>query len=104
MPGPSPSTDDAAPMIPLNGSHRDPPPGATELGLTPPDEALDVTVRIRRRAELPPVPARAELARLSREDYEARHGAAPEDIQQVEDYARRCGLKVENSSAARRSL
>jgi|GEM_PF-169748 len=91
-------------MTPLKGSHRNPPPGATELGPTPPDEALDVTVRVRRRSELPPVPARAELTRLNREEYEARHGAAPEDIQQVEDYARKCGLKVEDSSAARGSL
>ena len=62
-------------MIPIPGSDRPPPRGAQEIGPNPPDEIFDVTVRLRRRAELPVTTPQAGMARMSRDEYEASHGA-----------------------------
>jgi kumamolisin len=75
---------------------------AVALGRVPEAERFDVTVRVRRRAPL-------ELAALAgrvltREDYEAQHGAAPEDLEKVADFARHFGLVVTAVDSGRRSV
>jgi kumamolisin len=71
---------------------------------------MSVTVLVRRRpdaGELPDPVATAsvpfgEQKYLSREEFAAQFGAAPEDIKLVEDFGRSQGLTVVESSAAKR--
>lgn len=85
--------------------------GAHFLGAVPPDERLEVTVRIRRKAPLVSsthtVDAGGSLKNrqyLTREQYAASHGADEADIGKVSAFAQRAGLIVLDTSAARRSV
>lgn len=94
------------------GSDRSAVPNAEMIGAAHPDERLEVTVRVRSRAqeqldrhvlsltstETPPAAA------MSREEFADRFGADPADIRRVEDFARGAGLNVVESSEARRSV
>jgi kumamolisin len=98
--------------IPLAGSDKQPVAGAEQVGESHPDERLEVTVRLRRRAEqeltahLNRLAASPPEARehLTREAYAERHGADPADIAKVEAFARSNGLSVVEASAARHSV
>lgn len=90
--------------VTVPGSEKAPLPGGKILGDAPDNDVMDVTVRIRRRQELPSVAGAGAGARLSKQDYAERYGAAPEDLAQVEQFARDHGLKVEESSRERRSV
>jgi len=98
--------------VPLPGSDKQPVAGAEELGEAHPDERLEVTVRVRRRAEQDLAAQINLLAstlpeareHLTREAYAERHGADPADIARVEAFARANGLSVVETSAARHSV
>jgi kumamolisin len=86
----------------LPGSAPTPIPDAVPLGQAPAQERFDVTVRVRRRA---PLKLNAMAGRvLTREQYAAQHGAAPEDLEQVADFARHFGLVVTGMDSGRRSV
>src|SRR5262245_28654759 len=91
--------------VTIPGSEKAPLPGGKILGDAPDDDVLDVTVRVRRRAELPSLAeAAARGARLTKQQYAQQYGAAPEDLAKVEQFARQYGLKVELASSERRSV
>jgi kumamolisin len=98
--------------VPIPGSDKLPVADAQQIGEAHPDERLEVTVRLRRRAEeelaahLNQLAAAQPEARehLTREAYAERHGADPADIARVEAFARSSGLSVVEASAARHSV
>ena len=98
--------------VPLKGSHRVAVGGAGLIGPAHPDEHIEVTLRLRRRAEISAKvrsDATAPMSQKSRryltnDEYAANHGASPEDIAKVAEFARANNLAVVRSSAARRSV
>jgi kumamolisin len=82
----------------LPGSERDLPEGHTRVGDVDPDEQATVTVYVRPRAQP------EEGARVSREEYAARFGAAPEDLDAVSQFAAEFHLSVGATDPARRSV
>jgi kumamolisin len=97
--------------IAVPGSERKPVAGAKSAGPVDATKQIGVTVRLRARAvpsdqtiykEGATLPAQRTV--LSREEYSAQYGAAPEDLKAVEDFAREHGLSVVRSSAAQRSV
>src|SRR6266852_9247438 len=98
--------------VPLPGSDKQPVAGAEQVSEAHPDERLEVTVSVRRRADqaltaqltlLAATPPEAR-EHLTREAYAERHGAVPADIAKVEAFARANGLSVVETSAARHSV
>jgi len=86
----------------IPGSAATPIDNAVPLGQAPAGERFDVTVRVRRRA---PLNLNAIAGRvLTREEYAAQHGAAPEDLEKVADFARHFGLLVTAMDSGRRSV
>jgi len=95
--------------VPVRGSLKERAPGAREIAAPVGPERFTVTVRVRRRRELPSehqAVAASIHARqyMSRDDFERTHGADPADLAKVEEFARRHNLKVEESSVPRRSV
>ena len=94
------------------GSERRPMAGAQPVGEVRPDERFEVTVRVRSKAPLKPMQAGGctddqlpgQRKYLSRAQHAAAHGADPQDLAKVADFARTAGLVVVQSSAARRSV
>jgi kumamolisin len=94
-------------MVTLPGIAPAAPAGARTIGPVPDDERFGITVRVRRRADLPPHAAAGKLGQrhyLTREQYAAQHGASQEDMDAVAAFARQHGLAVVECSAARRSV
>jgi len=93
-------------MVPIPGSEKKVHRNAREIAPAPSDERLEVTIRIRSRTALPNPQdmlklSGAPLPQLTREQYEARHGASPKDIALVRKFAREHNLNVVRESAAR---
>src|SRR5215472_7681161 len=90
--------------IALPGSERQPVSGATKTGSCNPNDQVQVTVVLRRRPSSQKLPSPAELSargeRLTRDEFEARYGADPKDIQRVEKFAQSHGLTVSQVNAA----
>jgi len=86
--------------VPLAGSERKPVPAARALGPVAAEEPVRATVVLRRRGAEPDVAGRQH----SREEFGVLHGAAPEDIETLEDFAHEHGLTVEERNAGSRSL
>jgi kumamolisin len=86
--------------IPLAGSDRKPLPGAKQLGPVPKDEVVRATVVLRRRG------ADADIsgAQHSREEYGVLHGAAPADLEVLDQFAHEHGLTIEDRNSAGRSV
>ncbi len=98
-------------FVPVAGSERLPLPGANSIGPIDPNEQIEVTVRVRRRSHLAANDIEQMATRLphqrqhlSHEEYEQTYGAAPKDLEKIENFAREFGLNVVNSSVARRSV
>jgi kumamolisin len=98
-------------QLPLAGSERVPLEGAREIGPANPNEAVDVTIRLRSRAGKKPIVNAAEFTKpieqrtlLSRKEFEQRHGADPDSIARVEAFARQHKLLVKEKSPARRTV
>jgi kumamolisin len=97
--------------IPLKGSERSAPSGAQIVAPADPNEHMEVSVLVRRRA-LPAMRSRvASLARgdqsggfLSREQFAQMHGAAPADFAAVKKFANQHGLGVRLEHAGRRTI
>jgi kumamolisin len=96
---------------PLNGSERAPIPGARAVGKADPEERLEVSVLVRRRAVADLSETVQQLAagapgvrHLRRDEFAARHGAEPADLAAVENFAAAHGLVVVQKDAARRTL
>jgi len=94
--------------VPIPGSERKPMPGSSVAGPCDPNERVRVTVVLRSRASaeqrepLEQVIARGE--RLTQEELTARYGANPNDVKQVESFARAQGLTVSDVNLGARTL
>ncbi|MGP0063142.1 MAG: protease pro-enzyme activation domain-containing protein [Isosphaeraceae bacterium] len=98
--------------VELAGSHRSPMPGSNRIGPMNPEERVEVTVRLRPRTPLTEAAhpkaftARSVKGRhyLTHKQFADTHGATPEDIAEVEAFARSHKLAVVESSIPRRSV
>jgi kumamolisin len=98
--------------VPLSGSERTPLPGARAVGPADPAERIQVTVLLHPRSDLAAQASPEEIGAqppdarrpLSREEFAAARGAAPEALEAVAAFARAHGLEVVSSDAARRSV
>jgi kumamolisin len=96
----------------LEGSEKQALPGAKAVGSTRPDERIEVTLRLRQKSPMRDADAARLTADLhpgqrrylTRDEHAAAHGADPQDIAKVAEFAKACGLVVVESSAARRSV
>ena len=81
------------PRVAIHGSDRQPIPGARVLGPIPPDERIEVTVRLRART---PIASAKPGARsfLTRIELRATSGADPADVASIEAFAADHGLEV----------
>ena len=98
--------------VQIKGSNRKPAEGARRIADVDPKEPVTVTFLVRRRPDAEPLPDLEDQASkplkeqkyLSREDFAKKFGAAPEEIKKVEDFAKAKGLKIIESSAAKRMV
>jgi hypothetical protein len=96
----------------LRGSERKSPHAATVVGEIDPNEKFAVTVVLRRRTDGPDLPdleyfggtPPRSRTRLSHADFTERHGAHPDEMRAIEDFAQRNGLTVKSSHAGRRHV
>lgn len=96
----------------LEGTERQPARGARLIGPADPNETLSVTIRVRRRADAPPLPDEEHWAAtpaerrtyISRRDFAKSYGAAQADLDRVAQFARSKGLMVTESNEARRTV
>jgi len=89
--------------VALPGTNRVPMPGARALGAVSEEEWVEVTVKVRRMAELPSVKDRPKTT-MTRDELEAKHGASQGDIDTVEKAFAKYGLEVVDSDAATRTV
>jgi kumamolisin len=83
-------------LVELPGSHRKLPDSVGTLRDAPEDDQVKVTLGLRRRNELP------EGERIARDEFAARYGADPADVEQVTQFAQRNGLRVTEANLAMR--
>jgi kumamolisin len=96
----------------IEGSVRSPVKGTHRIGDINPNETMTVTVLVRRRENVKALPnpvAEALMPNeqkkyISREELAEQYGAAPEDLKLVEDFGRKHGLTVVESSEAKRTV
>jgi hypothetical protein len=96
----------------LKGSERKPLRKAKLLGQIDSNENFSVTIVLRRRQDGPPMPDfdyfvnthPRRRARLSNQEFSDRHGAHPDEIKAVENFARNNGLRIKSSHAGRRHV
>ena len=106
----STSTSSSRHTIP--GSDKQALPGARAIGPVRPDERVEVTLRLRRRTPLQALATDGtgddthpgSRKYLTREQFAAAHGADPQDIAKVADFAKANHLVVVESDADRRSV
>lgn len=84
-------------------------PGTTAVAAVHDFEPLVVHLILRRRAELPSIEALGALPpgqrqHLASEEFEAKYGADPDDVQRVLDFARAYELEVRDVNLAKRTL
>jgi kumamolisin len=95
---------------PLKGSERRLMAGASVAGPANPDERLEVSVLLRRsdaaglEAHVRRLHAGESVAHLSREAFEARFGASPDDIKAVRSFAASHGLSVTRTHVGSRTV
>jgi hypothetical protein len=95
---------------PLQGSERHIRAGSRRARPAQPNEKLDVTICVRRRADTPKLPDQAFWVNtppgrrkfLSRSDFAAAYGAASADLGRVAEFARAQGLAVVRTDLAQR--
>ncbi|HXX28773.1 MAG TPA: S53 family peptidase [Terriglobales bacterium] len=96
-------------MTSIPGSEKQPLPGAHVVAPAPPDERLEVTVRIRPKNALPRAQDMLKLSsvplkQLTHAQYEERYGADAKDLALVSKFAKQHNLSVVRESASRRSV
>ncbi len=87
-------------LRPVKGSERRPAPRAVRLSSADPAETASVTIVLRRRPDGPPLPRHDFFAttpldrrgRLTPDEFAAKYGAAPDDIDKVVRLAEAHGL------------
>jgi len=90
------------PRVPLAGSVRRPAPGAFDAGPVDPAEVVEVTLVLRRRAPLPaPV---VSAGGLSTEEFVARYGGDPADVDLVTRAVSQAGAEVVEADAPSRRV
>jgi Pro-kumamolisin, activation domain len=97
---------------PLHGSERHTAVGARRMRAADPQDELSVTIRVRRRPDAPELPDQAYWAAhppgqrrfIPRDQFAARYGALPAELDQVAAFARGYGMVVEETNAARRTV
>lgn len=87
----------------LEGSERTPPPGSRPVGVVHDDEPVQVTVVLRRRAELPGDVLEGGR-RLGREELRSTYGADPGEVRLVVDALEAAGARVVEHDAGHRSV
>lgn len=86
---------------PVNGSYKEM-HGYKSVGDLNSNEVIEVTIMIRRKSPIEPLLTGQE--RVSRKDYEEIHGAAEEDMRQIEQFAHQHNLTIVFWDCARRSV
>ncbi len=86
--------------VPLAGSERKPVREAKEIGPVASDEVVHATVVLRRRGADPDL----SHGPRSREEYGVLHGAAPDDLDAIEQFANEFGLTVVQRNAPDRTV
>ncbi len=97
--------------VPVSGSERAALPGSRVIASANPDEVIQVTMRLRPRTPLNSSdlirkgaqPAH-EREHLTHEEYEQRHGASPDDVAKVEDFAHQHQLTIAETDLGRRTV
>ncbi len=98
------------PRVELSGSERAPIPGAQPIGPVPPDERIELTIRVRAAAGTTATAAPDGAAPamgawpLSRAELRVARGADPADVNAVEAFVREHGLEVVDAKAAERRI
>ena len=87
--------------VTLPGSRIGLPRGARVAGPADPEQAMRITVMLRRRAPLPDLPPGRYL---TRQELARRYGAGPADIESVRQFAARHNLQVRDVHIGRRSM
>ena len=87
----------------LEGTARHVVPGAKAVGRVSPHSIIDVTLKLRRKNDLPELKERPKSF-LSREELAQTHGASEEDIQKVIAAFEKFGLKCSGSNVATRTV
>jgi len=97
--------------VPLAGSERVAVPGSKVIASANPDEVIQVSVRLRPRTAVNPSELQkrggqtsTERQHLTHEEYEQMHGASPDDIAKVEQFAHENRLAVVTADSARRTV
>src|ERR1700683_1605334 len=98
--------------VPIHGSEFVPLAGANIIALADPDGEITVTIVVRARRPAPELHSDEALTNLlprerrhlSREEFEERHGAHPDDLEQIESFARAHGFEIVETAAARHSV
>jgi len=107
----------SSPRIPegykrIEGSDRRPSAKARLLGPADPSEKFSVTIVLRRRPDGPPIPDHDfflttpphQRQRMPADEFAAKYGALPTDIDKVVAFARAQGLEVVETHPARRTV
>jgi kumamolisin len=99
--------------VPVQGGERTPLQEAQTVGKVDPDERIEVTVLVRRpqsakglTSMIEDISSRKPQERkyLSREEFAASQGAAPEDLEKVKEFALTNNLDVVEVNPAQRSV
>jgi kumamolisin len=100
-------------LVPVQGSEKTPLPGAHVVNKVDPNERIQVTVLVRRSHSAKRLTSiiedlsagkPQERKHLSRAEFAATHGADPEDLEKVEEFAHTNNLDIVEVNAAKRSV
>jgi kumamolisin len=89
------------PRVQLSGSERAPIPGARVIGPVPPDERIELTIRVR---AAPGAAVAASARPLSRAELGQARAADPAEVSAVEAFVREHGLDVLDAEIAERRV
>src|SRR5580698_275524 len=78
--------------VTLKGSERAPLAGAHAVGATDPQQIIEVSLYLKRRAALPSVESRAK--HLTHTEFAAQHGANPADLELIRQFAKENNLQL----------
>jgi kumamolisin len=85
-------------QTPVKGSDRVPLPGARAIGAAHGEQWVEVTVKVKRKAELPDLAGRPKT-KMTREELAAKYGANAEDVEKLAAQFRAMGLDVIHTDA-----
>jgi kumamolisin len=93
----------------ISGSERQPVRGARVIHNAHPDQTIEVSIRLRSKAEdqreqLKSALVKPGFKQISRAQYEQTHGADPADVEKIRKFAQEFDLKVEAVDLARRTV